>query len=124
MFEKLTSTLMASRDQAHVFHWQTTGAGSFAMHTALNAYYDAIPGLTDILVESYQGKNGLIEFKPVMGLDNNCDTRNIIAYFDKICAIVRTLRQAPDLADSYLQNQIDTVEDLIYSTKYKLVNLQ
>ena len=47
-----------------------------------------------------------------------------IAYFDKICAIVRTLRQAPDLADSFLQNQIDNVEDLIYSTKYKLVNLQ
>jgi hypothetical protein len=22
MFEKLISTLMASRDQAHVFHWQ------------------------------------------------------------------------------------------------------
>ena len=59
-----------------------------------------------------------------MGLDNNCDTRNIIAYFDKLCAIVRTLRQAPDMCDSYIQNQIDTVEDLIYSTKYKLVNLQ
>ena len=60
MFEKLISTLMASRDQAHIFHWQTTGAGSFAAHTALNAYYDAIPDLTDALVESYQGKHGII----------------------------------------------------------------
>ena len=41
MFEKLISTLMASRDQAHVFHWQTTGAGSFAAHMALGLVNDA-----------------------------------------------------------------------------------
>jgi hypothetical protein len=122
--EELASILFHSRTQAHVFHLGVSGAGAYAAHVALQGYYEEIVGLTDSLVESYQGKNGLIEFKPVMGLDNNCDTRNIIAYFDKICAIVRTLRQAPDLADSFLQNQIDNVEDLIYSTKYKLVNLQ
>lgn len=122
--EELASILFHSRTQAHVFHLGVSGAGAYAAHVALQGYYEKIVGLTDGLVESYQGKNGLIEFKPVMGLDNNCDTRNIIAYFDKICAIVRTLRQAPDLADSYLQNQIDGVEELIYSTKYKLVNLQ
>jgi hypothetical protein len=122
--EELASILFHSRTQAHVFHLGVSGAGAYAAHVALQGYYEEIVGLTDSLVESYQGKNGLIEFKPVMGLDNNCDTRNIIAYFDKLCAIVRTLRQAPDLTDSFLQNQIDNVEDLIYSTKYKLVNLQ
>lgn len=122
--EELASILFHSRTQTHVFHLGVSGAGAYAAHVALQGYYEEIVGLTDGLVESYQGKNGLIEFKPVAGLDNNCDTRNIIAYFDKICAIVKTLRQAPDLADSYLQNQIDGVEELIYSTKYKLVNLQ
>jgi hypothetical protein len=122
--EELASILFHSRTQAHVFHLGVSGAGAYAAHIALQGYYEEIVGLTDGLVESFQGKNGLIEFKPVMGLDNNCDTRNIIAYFDKICAIVKTLRQAPELQDSYLQNQIDTVEELIYSTKYKLVNLQ
>jgi hypothetical protein len=122
--EELASILFHSQTQAHVFHLGVSGAGAYAAHKALQKYYENIDGIVDGLVESYQGKNGLIEFKPVMGLDNNCDTRNIIAYFDKICAIVRTLRQAPDLADSFLQNQIDNVEDLIYSTKYKLVNLQ
>ena len=124
MFEKLISTLMASRDQAHIFHWQTTGIGSFAMHMALNAYYDEIPGLTDGLVESYQGKNGLIKFRPVMGLDNNCDGSNIVAYFDKLITIVETLRKAPNLANSWIQNEIDNITNLLYSTKYKLVNLQ
>ena len=122
--EELASILFHSQTQAHVFHLGVSGAGAYAAHKALQKYYENIDGIVDGLVESYQGKNGLIEFKPVMGLDNNCDTRNIIAYFDKICAIVKTLRQAPDLADSYIQNQIDGVEELIYSTKYKLVNLQ
>ena len=122
--EELASILFHSRTQAHVFHLGVSGAGSYAAHVALQGYYEEIVGLTDSLVESYQGKNGLIQFKPVVNLDNNCDTRNIIDYFDKLCMIVKTLRQAPNLADSYLQNQIDNVEDLIYSTKYKLVNLQ
>ena len=124
MFEKLISTLMASRDQAHVFHWQTTGPGSFAAHMALNTYYDAIPDMVDALVESYQGKYGLIKFRPVAGLDNNCDGSNIVAYFEKLVNIVCTLRQAPNLQDSFIQNEIDNVVNLLYSTKYKLVNLQ
>jgi hypothetical protein len=122
--EELASILFHSRTQAHVFHLGVSGAGAYAAHIALQGYYEEIVGLTDGLVESFQGKNGLIEFKPVAGLDNNCDTRNIIAYFDKLCAIIRTLRQAPELCDAYLQNQIDAIEELIYSTKYKLINLQ
>mgnify|MGYP001126122922 CR=1 FL=1 len=60
MFEKLVSTLMASRDQAHIFHWGTTGDGSYAAHMALGAYYEAIPDMIDALVEisthlSYSG---------------------------------------------------------------------
>ena len=122
--EELASILFHSQTQAHVFHLGVSGAGAYAAHKALQKYYENIDGIVDGLVESYQGKNGLIEFKPVAGLDNNCDSRNIVAYFDKLCAIVRTLRQAPDMCDSYIQNQIDNVEDLLYSTKYKLVNLQ
>jgi hypothetical protein len=52
------STLFASRTQAHIFHLQTT---SFAKHKALNEYYDEIVGLTDGIIESYQGRYGIIE---------------------------------------------------------------
>ncbi len=122
--EELASILFHSRTQAHVFHLGVSGPGAYAAHKALEGYYDEIVGLTDGLVESYQGKNGLIQFRQVAGIDNNCDSRNIIDYFDKICMIVTTLRQNPELSDSYIQNQIDNVIELLYSTKYKLVNLQ
>lgn len=122
--EELASILLHSRTQAHVFHLGVNGPGSFAAHTALGTYYDEIVDLVDGLVESYQGKYGLIKFKPVIGLDNNCDAMNIIKYFEKLITIVDTLRQGPGLQDSWIQNEIDNVAKLLYSTRYKLVNLQ
>jgi len=122
--EELASILMHSRTQAHVFHLGVSGPGAYAAHMALGTYYDEIVDLVDGLVESYQGKYGLIKFKPVINLDNNCDGANIVAYFDKLIQIVCALRQAPNLSDSFIQNEIDNVMNLLYSTKYKLVNLQ
>ena len=118
MFEKLISTLMASRDQAHIFHWQTTGAGSFAAHTALNAYYDAIPDLTDTLVESYQGKHGLLKNYKTFDMVDYKSNDQLLKYFKELLEIISDNRDS--VKESYLQNQIDTIEELINSTLYKL----
>jgi hypothetical protein len=122
--EELASILFHSRTQAHIFHLGVSGPGSYAAHVALQGYYDEIVGLTDGLVESYQGKYGLIQFKPVLGVDNDASCENIIKYFDKLITIISTIRKAPGLQDSFIQNQIDNVEDLLFSTRYKLVYLQ
>jgi hypothetical protein len=122
--EELASILFHSRTQAHIFHLGVSGPGSYAAHVALQGYYDEIVGLVDGLVESYQGKYGLIQFKPVLGTDNDCSCENIIKYFDKLITIVTAIRKTPGLQDSFIQNQIDNVEDLLFSTRYKLVNLQ
>ena len=45
-------TLFQSRNQAHIFHLQTT---SYAKHKALNKYYEDIIDVIDGLVEAYQG---------------------------------------------------------------------
>jgi hypothetical protein len=121
--EELASILFHSRTQAHVFHLGVSGPGSYAAHVALQGYYDGIIDLVDGLVESYQGKYGLIKFKPVLGLDNDCSCANIIAYFDKLLTIVDTLSKGPGLQDGFIQNQIDTINELLFSTRYKLVNL-
>jgi hypothetical protein len=122
--EQLASLLLHSRTQAHSFHLGQRGVGSLSAHLALGAYYDAIGGLVDGLVETYQGQYGLIKLQPVSGLDTNNDIKNVIAYFDKLIAVVAKLRQDEKLQMSWLQNDIDTVVTLLYSTKYKLVNLQ
>ena len=124
MFEKLISTLMASRDQAHIFHWQTTGEGSFAAHTALNAYYDAIPDLTDTLVESYQGKHGIITGYTSADEFNEYDRTTAVKYFKGLAMFVERIYAKLPQEDTYILNQIDNVKELIYSTIYKLENLQ
>lgn len=122
--KELASILLHSQTQTHIFHLRVKGKGSYAAHKALQGYYEGIDGLVDGLVEAYQGKNGLVFFDTVDELDNNATIENIIKYFIKLIAIVDKLRKDKDLQDSFLQNEIDNVAMLLYTTKYKLENLE
>ena len=106
---------MHSRNQAHVYHLQTK---SFAEHMALQGYYNGIIELVDGLIESYQGKNGIIDKYTSFELNNYKSNKETINYFTALQKNVDSLRD--DVADSYIQNQIDTVTELIQSTVYKL----
>jgi DNA-binding ferritin-like protein len=123
MFEKLISTLMASRDQAHIFHWQTTGPGSFAAHMALGAYYEAIPDMTDALVEAYQGKYGIITgYEPAERFDEYAQ-ESVVKYFKALAMFVERAYAKMPKEDTNIINQLDAFKDLIYTTIYKLENL-
>ena len=122
--EELASLLLQSRTQTHSFHLGVRGIGSHSAHLALGDYYDSIGDLIDGLVETYQGKEGIIQLSGIGVLDKNNDIKNIINYFEKLCNMVAKLRTNPKLQDSWIQNDIDTVVSLLYRTKYKLVNHQ
>jgi len=113
---QFVSTLLASRTQAHIFHLQTP---SFAAHKALNDYYDEIVGVTDSLVESYQGKYGIITGYSNIALQEYQSCEAIIVFFETLCMYVEKSRQLI-CQDSYIQNQIDEIIALIKSTIYKL----
>jgi len=114
-FTKMVSCLFHSRTQVHVFHLQTK---SFSEHQALGAYYDSIVGIVDGLIESYQGKYGILMNYTNLPIKNYTDSAQVVSYFIQLGEVVEILRQ--DVQDSYLQNQIDNVTELIESTKYKL----
>ena len=120
----LASILLHSQTQTHIYHLRVKGNGSYAAHKALQKYYESIDVLVDMLVESYQGKNGLVYFDQVDEIDNNASIENILKYFDKLISIIDKLRKGKEIEDSFIQNQIDAVVDLLYSTKYKLENLE
>ena len=122
--ERIASMFFHSRTQAHIFHTRVKGPGSFAAHTALQAYYEGIIPLMDGLIETYQGQYGLIEYKEVNGIDNDASLENMVKYFDNLCKFLDKERKEPKLQMSWLQNDIDTIVTLLYSTKYKLTNLQ
>jgi len=114
-FAKLVSFLFHSRTQAHVFHLQTP---SFAEHKALNDYYDEIIELVDGLIESHQGKYGILKGYSNYPLLEYTDKNQVITYFEALVNRVTDLRE--EMTDSYIQNQIDTVMELLESTLYKL----
>jgi DNA-binding ferritin-like protein len=124
MFEKLISTLMASRDQAHIFHWQTTGEGSFAAHKALGKYYDAVPDMLDALVEAYQGKYGIVKGYTPADKFEEYEKSTAVKYFKALATYVERSYDKLDDKDTFILNQIDNVKELIYSTIYKLENLK
>jgi hypothetical protein len=98
-----------------VFHLQTP---SFAEHKALNDYYDEIIELVDGLIESHQGKYGILKGYSNYPLLEYTDKNQVITYFEALVNRVTDLRE--EMTDSYIQNQIDTVMELLESTLYKL----
>jgi len=114
-FTEMVSLLLHSRTQAHTLHLQTK---SYAEHMALNGYYDGIGDLVDGLIESYQGKYSILKGYKQYPIEDYKDTTTTINYLKELCDKVCDLKNC--CKDSYIQNQIDTICELINSTLYKM----
>jgi hypothetical protein len=90
---------------------------------ALAGYYGGIDDLVDGLVESYQGKYGIIKNYESFKVSSYKDNSQLQAYFKTLDKEVTKLRADTD-KDTYLANQVDTVVELIQSTLYKLAFLK
>ena len=113
--EKLVAYLLHSQTQTHVFHLQTK---SYAEHKALQGYYEGIDPLVDAIVESYQGKYDLIKTYESFAIDAYTGKAQLETYFKALSKKVEDIHK--QIEDTYLQNQLDTVNELIASTLYKL----
>jgi len=114
----MIATLLHSRSQTHIFHWQTKSQSSFAEHMALGTYYDEIVGLIDGIVESYQGKYEIITGYKTVEMVDYKSTEQLISYFRELDSNIEKNRKG--IKESYIQNQIDGLQELIFSTLYKL----
>ena len=56
-FCEMVCQMLHSQTQVHIFH---LGTKSYSEHKALQGYYEGIDALVDGIVESYQGKYGLL----------------------------------------------------------------
>lgn len=96
-------------------HLQTK---SYAVHVALNGYYDAIVGIADSLAEAFQGREGIITIYPLV----HCDARNPVKLIEGVRSWIDENRESCS-EYSEIQNIIDELQDLNNSTLYKLKNL-
>jgi hypothetical protein len=114
-FCEIICKLLHSQTQVHILHLQTT---SYSEHKALQGYYEGIDGLVDGLVESYQGKHGLLKNYKTFDMVDYKSNDQLLKYFKELLEIISDNRDS--VKESYLQNKIDTIEELINSTLYKL----
>jgi len=121
-FVDIIDKLNTSSIQVHIFHWQTKKKGSLAQHMAFGEYYEAIPSILDKMVETYQGKYGIITNFSCDGVVQYKGKEESINYFEDLVKMVEKKRKS--IKESWIQNQIDGVCELIYSTLYKLNNLE
>ena len=114
-FKNMVSTLLHSQTQVHIFHLQTK---SYSEHKALQGYYEGIDKLVDGIIESYQGKYDIINNYDSVKTEEYKSCDQVINYFKSLDAMIDNARKS--VKESFIQNQIDTVQELIFSTIYKL----
>jgi hypothetical protein len=115
VFTTMVSKLMHSILQTQAFHRQVK---SLSEHLALGDYYAGIDELIDDIVESYQGKNGILSDYTNYEIVNYKNNEQLIKYFEKLEKDIEIDRKK--IKESYIQNQIDEIEQLINKTLYKL----
>lgn len=114
--EDFFGKLFQLRDQIHLAHLSTK---SYAQHVALGAYYDEILDLTDSLIESYQGKYGIVNISiPSATKVEPITTLKAIAILTDSGSVYNQFKE------TWIQNQLDEISQLTYQTIYKLVNLK
>ncbi len=114
-FKDMVSILLHSQTQVHIFHLQTK---SYSEHKALQGYYEGIDVLVDGIIESYQGKYDVVTGYNSIKTEDYKSPEQVIKYFKALDSMVEKNRKS--VKESYIQNQIDTVQELIFSTLYKL----
>lgn len=117
--EEFFGRLFEIRDQIHLRHLRVSGSSSYAAHVALNEFYEGILDLLDNLVESYQGKYGIVTIKI-----NSTKDEEPITILENLVKLTDGGQVYTMFKETWIQNQIDEISTLAYKTLYKLKNLK
>jgi len=109
-------TLLYAAPKAHILHLQTK---SFSAHKALDELYSELPGLVDSLVETYQGKFGVVDGYPA---PVTMTPGTPVEFVSGLSDYVKSNRPAMG-SDTEVQNLVDEIASLVDSTLYKLRTL-
>jgi hypothetical protein len=113
---EIVSYFNNAKQQAIVWHHQTT---SKSEHEALEGFYTEIVGLLDGLSESYAGIYGRLKGYDVEDLMDWNGLDNTIAYY-KNCYMWLQIERKSAPQDSWIQNQLDEIAQLLGQTLYRL----
>ena len=90
---------------------------TLARHSAMGMFYDEIGDKIDTFVETYMGLYTIDE----ICVEESCCIKEPIKYFAQLYSTIETLRKP--IKETFLQNQIDEMQQLISHTLYRLKNI-
>jgi len=111
---QLVAELLESVTIIHKFHLNSK---SYSEHKALGKFYEKVGDYADTLFETFAWRDSSMEIPSPTINDSNP-----ISYLEKLTNFVENARLNTTFSD--IQNQMDEVKTLIYSTLYKLKNLK
>jgi DNA-binding ferritin-like protein len=107
--------LFLARDVTHSAHLNTR---SYAKHKALGKFYEGIIDHADKFAEAYQGKYGLIGPITLMSAKK---TNNVVEFLEaQVDELMEMRYKVVDKDCTPIQNIIDEIFGLYYTTLYKL----
>lgn len=109
--------ILSLKENAQIYHWKIQGKSSFSKHKASEDLYTKLIKKLDTFVESYQGKYGIIK-----GINCKVTNNDFIGYLESECMYMEEI--CGKFKESWLNNQIDDITTLMYSTLYKLKILE
>jgi hypothetical protein len=90
---------------------------TLATHNAMGMFYDGIGDLLDTLVETYMGLYPIEELE----IEDCYCIKDPITYFQSLYNAIE--KERTSIKESFLQNQIDTIQELVSHTLYRLKNI-
>ena len=111
--EKTIILLIQLQNVVKLFHWSSN---SYSEHQALGELYDFLSEAIDELVESIQGKQGILKLNipqvskeglsPIIAITNVCENLSTVE------------------TEDWIKNEIQEIQKILYKTKYKLEQLK
>lgn len=110
----IAALMFKARNDSHITHLMQPDK-TLALHTAMEKFYSgSIMDIVDGLVETSMGLYPAKDIK----VGPSCKIENPLSYFKAMYKTIEELRK--DVKESFLQNQIDTIQEEITHTLYRL----
>lgn len=115
--ETIAALLLKARTDVHLTHLLQKDK-TLATHNAMSMFYEGVLDLVDTYVETSMGIDDTFKLTEV---EESMAIANPLAYFKALYNTISVERQS--IKESFLQNQIDTMQELIAHTLYRIKNI-
>lgn len=113
----IPALLLKARTDAHLTHLRQKDK-TLALHNAMSIFYEAVGDMADTYIETSMGIDDSFVLEEV---DESEVITNPLAYFKNLYNTIQAERT--NIKETFLQNQIDEMSQLIAHTLYRLKNI-